>query len=79
METKAPTGYQLDTTPVTFTISDKAAGKPELVEVSKKNTVTPGGFIPKTGSTQNIWIGIAGLGLVGGSCFAFWKRKKREE
>lgn len=34
VETKAPTGYILNTTPVEFTITDKEAGKPEMVKAS---------------------------------------------
>lgn len=34
VETKAPTGYILNTTPVEFTITDKEVGKPEMVKAS---------------------------------------------
>ncbi|MGX7230996.1 SpaA isopeptide-forming pilin-related protein [Enterococcus pseudoavium] len=33
VETKAPTGYVLNTKPVDFTIADKAEGQPEVIEV----------------------------------------------
>ncbi|WP_281176176.1 MSCRAMM family protein, partial [Enterococcus pseudoavium] len=33
VETKAPTGYVLNTKPIDFTIADKAEGQPEVIEV----------------------------------------------
>lgn len=42
VETEAPTGYDLDTTPVTFTID---SGQTEAVQVSMTNTLTPGGVV----------------------------------
>ncbi|MEO1770769.1 SpaA isopeptide-forming pilin-related protein [Candidatus Enterococcus ferrettii] len=38
VETKAPKGYILNTTPIDFTIDEKAAGKPS-VEVASKNVI----------------------------------------
>ncbi|MGT9147918.1 SpaA isopeptide-forming pilin-related protein, partial [Enterococcus faecalis] len=42
VETQAPTGYDLDATPVTFTIEK---GKREAVQVSMTNKLTPGGVV----------------------------------
>ncbi|WP_033591747.1 prealbumin-like fold domain-containing protein, partial [Enterococcus faecalis] len=42
VETKAPTGYNLDTTPVTFTIE---RGQKEVVQVGMTNKLTPGGVV----------------------------------
>ncbi|EOA3011348.1 SpaA isopeptide-forming pilin-related protein [Enterococcus faecalis] len=42
IETKAPTGYDLDNTPVTFTIEK---GQTEAVKVSMTNKLTPGGVV----------------------------------
>ncbi|KAF1296733.1 hypothetical protein BAU15_08790 [Enterococcus sp. JM4C] len=50
VETQAPTGYELEATPVTFTI-DK--GQTKAVEVSMKNKLTPGGVVlTKTDNTS---------------------------
>nr|WP_258529381.1 SpaA isopeptide-forming pilin-related protein [Enterococcus faecalis] len=42
VETQAPTGYDLDKTPVTFTIEK---GQTEVVQVQKADTLTPGGVV----------------------------------
>jgi choice-of-anchor A domain-containing protein len=42
VETQAPAGYDLDNTPVTFTIEE---GQTEAVQVTKTNTLTPGGVV----------------------------------
>ncbi|WP_141426354.1 SpaA isopeptide-forming pilin-related protein [Enterococcus faecalis] len=42
VETQAPTGYELDATPVTFTIEK---GQTEAVQVQKTNKLTPGSVI----------------------------------
>ncbi|MGX6962960.1 MSCRAMM family protein, partial [Vagococcus xieshaowenii] len=42
VETQAPTGYELDSKPVTFTIEK---GQKEAVEVSMTNKLTPGGVV----------------------------------
>ncbi|MGG5311968.1 hypothetical protein IGL24_000636 [Enterococcus sp. DIV2371] len=42
VETKAPTGYDLDKKPVSFTIEK---GQTEAVEVTKTNHLTPGGVV----------------------------------
>ncbi|EAC6063222.1 LPXTG cell wall anchor domain-containing protein [Listeria monocytogenes] len=42
VETKAPTGYQLDSTPVTFTI---VLNQTEAVQISKENTAKTGGVV----------------------------------
>lgn len=62
VETKAPTGYVLDQTPVKFTITTRATGKPILVKLAKDNSLTPstpptddtpppGGNVPPGGYT----------------------------
>ncbi|HHZ9472746.1 MSCRAMM family protein [Enterococcus faecalis] len=42
VETQAPTGYDLDKTPVRFTIEK---GQTEVVQVQKADTLTPGGVV----------------------------------
>ncbi|WP_256084981.1 prealbumin-like fold domain-containing protein, partial [Brochothrix thermosphacta] len=42
VETKAPTGYELDATPIKFEVEK---GQTEAVQVSMTNTLTKGGFV----------------------------------
>ncbi|WP_137657539.1 LPXTG cell wall anchor domain-containing protein [Listeria newyorkensis] len=46
VETKAPTGYELDNKQIPFTISNTANGKPETIEISFENHKTPAEITP---------------------------------
>lgn len=85
IETKAPDGFNISTTPVTFTIVDKdddgdydgnienqMADKPGYVHADFENK--KGFLLPQTGGLGTVAFVVGGLALVGGGCVYTAKR-----
>lgn len=92
-ETVAPTGYELGTTPVSFTVSDgsytagdtgvlkvvnlKTPEKPVVPEPPKPTPETPRKTLPKTGETKNSSFIWLGAILIAGVAIALWQKNKK--
>ncbi|NKZ28026.1 collagen binding domain-containing protein [Vagococcus lutrae] len=86
IETQAPTGYQLDKTPVTFTVQAAEKGQPKRIELEKINHRIPEvtkdkpnkpSFLPQTNEIQSsAWL-IVGLGFMAVSGYGYYRRYNR--
>lgn len=92
-ETVAPVGYELGTTPVSFTVSDgsytagdtgvlkvvnlKTPEKPVVPEPPKPTPETPRKTLPKTGETKNSSFIWLGAILIAGVAIALWQKNKK--
>lgn len=81
VETKAPTGYNLNADPITFTVMQKADGTLALTAFTVKNEKSNlGNSLPLTGGEGIAALSLGGLALIGGGAgyYAFTSRKRRE-
>lgn len=94
-ETVAPSGYELSTTPVSFTVSDgsytageagilkvvnlKTPEKPITPETPKDEPEAPRKTLPKTGETKNSSFIWLGAILIAGVAIALWQRSKKQK
>ena len=94
-ETVAPIGYELGTTPVSFTVSDgsytagdtgvlkvvnlKTPEKPVVPEPPKPTPETPRKTLPKTGETKNSSFIWLGAILIAGVAIAVWQKSKKQK
>lgn len=92
-ETVAPSGYELSTTPVSFTVSDgsytagdagilkvvnlKTPEKPITPETPKDESETPRKSLPKTGETKNSSFIWLGVILLTGVAIVLWRKKEK--
>ncbi|MFZ8765719.1 SpaA isopeptide-forming pilin-related protein [Enterococcus diestrammenae] len=87
VEVKAPNGYQLSEEVRNFTIPEKAAGKPVLVEMQafvnklkpdEKQPVKTKPLFPKTGEKHNSLLFLSGLIILAGAVWLIWKRRSQQ-
>ena len=78
VETKAPTGYDLDTTHKDFTITSddepSTAGKAHSLTIS--NTLSKATVLPETGGTGTVALTVVGVGLMAGAAYLVVRSRK---
>ena len=78
VETKAPTGYDLDTTRKDFTITSddepSTAGKVHSLTIS--NTLSKATVLPETGGTGTVALTVVGVGLMAGAAYLVVRSRK---
>lgn len=78
VETKAPTGYDLDTTHKNFTIKSddepSTAGNAQSLTIS--NTLSKATVLPETGGTGTVALTVVGVGLMAGAAYLVVRSRK---
>lgn len=79
IEIEAPAGYQLNETPLTFTIDAAHAGPDFIMDryFGDLEDTTGAGTLPETGGPGTIALTVAGVGLIAGA--AVWAVRSRKE
>lgn len=78
VETKAPTGYDLDTTHKDFTI--RSDGEPstagDVQSLTISNTLSKATVLPETGGTGTVALTVVGVGLMAGAAYLVVRSRK---